>query len=72
MFSDSIAGAEASAILYSLSETAKLNGHDPYQYFLYVFRLLPQAETLEDMEALLPWSLNPTLIADFNKNHHIN
>lgn len=57
MFSESVEGAEASAIIYSLVETAKANGLDPHKYFLYIFDKVPQAKTADDLEALLPWAL---------------
>jgi transposase len=57
MFSDSVHGVKASANLYSLVESAKANGLEPYQYLRRVFTALPQAETVEDIEALLPWTL---------------
>ena len=60
LFSDTPAGAEASARLYSLVETAKANGLEPYAYLRRVFTDLPQAKTLEDIEALLPWNIAPT------------
>lgn len=56
LFCDSVAGANAGANLYSLIETAKANGIEPYQYLKRVFTELPQAGTLEDIEALLPFS----------------
>ncbi len=55
LFSNSQAGARASANLYSLIETAKTNGLNPYHYLLRIFTDLPNAQTLEDVEALLPW-----------------
>ena len=54
MFADTVRGAEASANLYSLIETAKANGIEPWAYLLLVFRELPKAETLDEVEALLP------------------
>ena len=59
LFATSVAGANASANLYSLVETAKANGHEPYAYLLTVFTNLPAAKTLEDIEALLPFNLKP-------------
>jgi len=56
LFSDSVLGVRASANLYSLIETAKANGLEPYQYLREVFTALPQAETVEAMENLLPWA----------------
>lgn len=54
-------GAQASANLYSLVETVKANDIEPSVYLKTVFTLLPQAETLEDMEALLPWNINKVI-----------
>jgi transposase len=54
MFADTVRGAEASANLYSLIETAKANGIEPWAYLQHVFTELPKAVTLEDVEALLP------------------
>lgn len=55
MFSDSVAGVTASANLYSLIETAKANGREPYAYLREVFTRLPAATTVEEIEALLPF-----------------
>lgn len=55
LFSDTPAGAEASARLYSLIETAKACGREPYTYLAHVFAQLPKATTLTEIEALLPW-----------------
>ncbi len=57
LFSDTVKGAEASANLYSLIETAKANGLEPYHYLTRVFTDLPRARTVEDIERLLPWNL---------------
>ena len=59
LFSDTPAGAEASARLYSLIETAKANGLEPYAYLKRVFAGLPATTTLADVEALLPWAAAP-------------
>ena len=59
LFSDTVAGANASANLYSLVETCKANGIDPYVYLVSLFRNLPAAKTADDFEALLPWRLTP-------------
>lgn len=50
-------GAAASAGLYSLIETAKANGLEPYKYLRYIFEKLPFVETAEDCELLLPRNL---------------
>jgi retron-type reverse transcriptase len=57
LFSDTPAGAEASARLYGLIETAKANGCEPYAYLRRVFTDLPKATTLAEIEALLPWNV---------------
>jgi transposase len=57
LFSDTVAGAEASAALYSLVETAKANGLEPYRYLRHLFERLPFAKELPDFEALLPWNV---------------
>ena len=57
LFSDTTAGARASAVIYSLIETAKANGVEPYAWLRRVLRELPAAKTLADVEALLPWNL---------------
>ena len=57
LFSATVEGARASANLYSLVETAKANGLEPYAYLRHVFRELPKAQSVEDIEALLPWNI---------------
>jgi transposase len=57
LFCDTVAGAHASANLYSLIETCKANSIEPYTYLIELFRQLPLAKTVEDFEALLPWRL---------------
>ncbi len=55
MFSDTTHGAKASAALYSLIETAKANGVEPYAYLKHVFTEIPKAGSDEVITALLPW-----------------
>jgi transposase len=59
LFSGSPRGAHASAGLYSLIETAKANGHEPFAYLCYLFDTLPTCTTEAELEALLPYHLNP-------------
>jgi transposase len=54
LFCDTVAGANASANLYSLIETAKANGIEPYAYLKTVFTELPNAMSVNAIEALLP------------------
>ena len=57
LFSDTPAGAHSSAVIYSLVQTAKANGLEPYTWLRQVLRDLPAAKTVEEVEALLPWNL---------------
>ena len=57
LFADTPRGARASANLYSLVETAKANGLEPWRYLEAVFERLPAATSEHDIEALLPWNV---------------
>lgn len=57
LFCDSVEGAETTAVLYSIIETAKAHGFDPYAYLRLVIERLPAARTIEDVEALPPWNI---------------
>ena len=59
MISGSPAGAEASCLFYSLVESARLNGHEPYWYLRYLFDRLPFAANDADIERLMPHNLPP-------------
>lgn len=59
LFSHSVAGVKASANLYSLIETAKANGLEPYAYLRHIYTQLPLADSVEAIEALLPVNINP-------------
>ncbi|MBF0605229.1 MAG: transposase domain-containing protein [Nitrospirae bacterium] len=48
---------KASANIYSLIETAKASGLEPYAYLRKVFSEIPNAVTVDDFEALLPWNV---------------
>ena len=58
LFAGSPKGAEASAGLYSLIETAKANGLEPYKYLRYLFEHLPFADSDDEYEKLLPSNLS--------------
>jgi transposase len=47
-------GAEAGATFYSLVETAKAYGLEPYNYLRYIFEKLPLAQTEQDYKNLIP------------------
>lgn len=56
---DSINGAKASAIIYSIVQTAKINNLRPYDYLELLLTELPKNITNEDtsyLEKLLPWN----------------
>ena len=54
LFCDTVAGARASAGLYSLIETARANGLNPFDYLKSLFEKLPFAETNGQLRQLLP------------------
>ncbi len=59
LFSKSIRGAESSATVYSITETALLNGLKPYNYLTYVLEKMKDLGAFpkkEDLLGLLPWS----------------
>ena len=58
LFSDTPQGAHASAIIYSVIETAKANSLEPYAYLRRVFGALPAAASVVEIEALLPWNID--------------
>lgn len=58
LFSASPKGADASAAVYSIIETAKANGLNPYEYLKYIFKNLPGVQFgqhPEFLEDFLPW-----------------
>jgi transposase len=63
IFSGTPEGAQASAALYSLIETAKANKLEPYKYLRYLFEKIPFAECEEDFKALLPMNLKSEQLA---------
>lgn len=59
LFSGSPRGAHASALMYSLVQTAKLNGWEPKHYLQTLFERYPDANNDEQRRALLPMFLKP-------------
>jgi hypothetical protein len=54
LFCDTVNGADASATVYSIIETAKANGLKPFEYLEFLFGTMPNAA--QDMiDELLPW-----------------
>ena len=69
LFAKSIHGAQASATVYSITETAMLNGLKPYHYLTYVLEKMKDLGPFPEKEAileLLPWSTS--LPADCHSN----
>jgi len=58
LFADTTRGAHASAAMYSLIETAKANNLEPRAYLLHVLERVGAADTVETLEALLPWNVD--------------
>ena len=59
VMSDTIHGAKASGIVYSVVETAKANDLKPYEYMKYLLEEIPRHmddTNLDFLDALLPWS----------------
>jgi transposase len=56
-------GAEAGATFYSLVETAKANGLEPYNYLRYIFEKLPLTQTDHDYRNLLPQFVDKNVLA---------
>jgi len=59
LFADTVNGAKASAVAYSIVETARANGLNPYQYLLHLFTELPSVLTKNpsaDLSEFFPWN----------------
>ena len=64
LFATSTKGADAIANWYSIIETAKLNGLEPYYYLKYLLTKLPiYLRDGRDIEALLPWNIDKGVLA---------
>jgi len=58
LFANTPRGAKASAILFSVIETAKENGLNPYEYLTYIFKNAPNWDIrskIDNLERMLPW-----------------
>ena len=62
LFCDTLSGAKSSAIIYSIVETAKLNGLVPFHYFDHLLTEIPNHIDKDGnidaaiIDQLLPWS----------------
>jgi len=72
MFSAQPHGAEASAVLYSIIETANANALEPYHYLLYLFDKLPETILADDdaeLKKLLPYNVTANMLDDNKKEY---
>jgi len=62
MFADTPAGAQSSARIYSIVESAKANGIDPYEYLKFLLTEIPRTTTAS-IDRFMPWNF---------ANRHLN
>jgi len=62
LFSHSVEGAHAGANIFSIIETCKYHGIEPYDYLRYVLNALPNCQTLDDYEKMLPFNIDRELL----------
>jgi transposase len=62
LFANSVEGANAAATIFSIIETCKYHKVEPYDYFRYVLNVLPQCQTIDDHEKLLPYKIDRSLL----------
>lgn len=71
LFANTKRGAQASATIYSIVETAKENNLNPFTYLTYLFEKLPNIDTQDQdaLEQIMPWSSGlPLVCRVFKKN----
>lgn len=64
LFHGNDVGAQAGSILFSLIETCKHHKVDVFSWLKYVLANIRRAETVEQLENLLPYNLDPVLLTD--------
>jgi transposase len=57
LFANTPGGVQGSAMIFSMIETAKENGLDPYQYLLRILQTAPRMDMGQDVQQLLPWNV---------------
>jgi len=60
LFANTPRGARASAIMYSIVETAKENGLIPFEYLAHIFKHAPNCDirnNIDSLQSLLPWNV---------------
>ena len=66
LFSDTVEGAKASAMIYSILQTARGSGLEPYAYMRYLLTELPNCKTAEQLATLLPHKIDPKLLTEYS------
>ncbi len=73
LFADTVAGAKANAVWYSIIESAKANNLNINKYILYLLNTLPQLEGKQEetsLEKYLPWSTkHPEDILNYDEEY---
>ena len=64
MFHGNDVGAQAGSILFSLIETCKQHKVDVFSWLKYVLANIHKAKTVEQLEKLIPYNINPHLLSD--------
>lgn len=57
LFANTPGGAQSSAIIFSMIETAKENGLDTYQYLLHILQSVLAMDLKKDVQQMLPWNI---------------
>ncbi|MDR1210120.1 MAG: IS66 family transposase [Clostridiales bacterium] len=80
LFANTVSGAKASAIVFSIVQTAIENGLDPYKYLVHVFRNAPKLkitgnmddpENRKNIESLLPETMPDDIKAPLKKSTRV-
>jgi hypothetical protein len=69
LFNDSAEGAAAAAIFFSILETAKANGLEPYWYLRFLLEKLTELKTKEDFIPFIPQNIDKQLVLDLRAKH---
>jgi transposase len=69
LFNDSVDGATAAAIFFSVLETAKANGLEPYWYMRFLLEKLTELKTKEDFLPFIPQKIDKQLVLDLRAKH---
>ncbi len=59
LFLGSDAGGQRAALIYTIAETAKLNGLDPEAYITAVLDRMARGQPINRLNELLPWNFQP-------------